>query len=132
MIRVSISSVSLGSLVANDEGVTNGGEEVMEPTIEVNWANELDIDLDALMLERFHTGTHFRLLMKHKRRVARFEQHNRWVAFTGRIDDVGHQWRELEKLRGDRISASRRADRYNFSDELLEMASKALDAQDSV
>ena len=35
---VSIGSVGLGSLVANDEGVTNGGEEVMEPVVVVGGA----------------------------------------------------------------------------------------------
>jgi hypothetical protein len=35
MTWVSIGSVGLGSLVANDEGVTNGGEEVMEPSVEI-------------------------------------------------------------------------------------------------
>ena len=38
MTWVSIGSVGLGSLIANDEGVTNGREEVMEPMITVGGA----------------------------------------------------------------------------------------------
>ena len=96
------------------------------------WADEMDIDLDTLMLEKFHTGTHLRLLKKHERRVAKFQQLNRWRAFDGHLDEVGKYWRDKEKLRRERISATKQGERYNFSDELIQIAMRSLDANDTL
>jgi len=99
---------------------------------DVNWADELDIDIDALMLEKFHTPSHYRLLRKHNRRVAKYQQHNRWVAFVGHLDEVGQKWREIEDLRRARIRAAKRPREYDFSDELVQIAVDSLDAKDSM
>ena len=96
------------------------------------WADEMDIDLDTLMLEKFHTPTHLRLLKKHERRVAKFEQLNRWRAFDGHLNEIGEHWRDKEKLRRARISATKQGERYNFSDELIQIALRSLDAHDTV
>ena len=71
----------------------------MEHFSEVNWASELGLDLEALMLERFHCTAHIKLAKIHKKRVARFEQFNRWVAFERHLDEAGQQWRDRETLR---------------------------------
>jgi len=107
----------------------HGGEEMIHP---VNWGDELGIDLEALMLERFHCTAHIKLAKIHKKRVARFEQFNRWVAFERHLDEAGQQWRDRETLRGARIREAKQPEEYDFSDEVLDIAERSLDAQDSV
>jgi len=104
----------------------------MEHFSDVNWGDELGIDLEALMLERFHCTAHIKLAKIHKKRVARFEQFNRWVAFERHLDEAGQQWRDCETLRRARISEAKQPKEYDLSDEVLDIAVAVLDAQDSV
>jgi hypothetical protein len=50
----------------------------------------------------------------------------------GHLNDLGQQWRAKEKLRRERISATKLGKEYNFSDELIEIALRSLDGRDSV
>ena len=83
--------------------VTNGGEEVMSAYSEVNWAEELGIDVVRLEEERFGSWSHWVLLSDHNKRVKKA-----------------------------RVAALRNSEDYTFTDEMVQMAIGSLNAQDPV
>ena len=95
-------------------------------------ANMLGIDLDTLEQERFRGRQHKELMATHQKRVEQFEAAKKMRDLDGHLDELGEKWRAKEKLRRERISASKLGKEYNFPDELIEIALRSLDGRDSV
>ena len=95
-------------------------------------ANMLGINLDTLEQERFRGRQHKELMAAHQKRVEQFEATKKMHDFDGHLDELGEKWRAKEKLRRERISASKLDKEYNFPDELIEIALRSLDGRDSV
>tara|TARA_R110000751_G_scaffold55875_1_gene119708 strand:- start:716 stop:1015 length:300 start_codon:yes stop_codon:yes gene_type:complete len=98
--------------------VTNGGEEVMSAYSEVNWAEELGIDVVRLEEERFGSWSHWVLLSDHNKRVKKYHA------------SVARQ--EKEEAFQARVAALRNSEDYTFTDEMVQMAIGSLNAQDPV
>jgi len=95
-------------------------------------ANMLGIDLDTLEQERFRGKQHKKLMAAHQKRLEQFEAAKKMRDFDGHLNEIGEKWRAKEKLRRERISATKRGQEYNFPDELLQIAIRSLDAGGSV
>ena len=90
------------------------------------------IDVNALEQERFRGKQHKELMALHEKRVEQFEVAKQMRDLDGHLNELGEQWRAKEKLRRERISATKLGKEYNFSDELIEIALRSLDGRDSV
>jgi hypothetical protein len=90
------------------------------------------IDLDALRREAFFGPDHKFLMLKHQARVERWLWSSAFLNFEGHLNELGEMWREKERLRVERIKATVESKRYHFSDEVLQIAMRSLDANGSV
>ena len=52
--------------------------------------------------------------------------------FMGTLNDIGQVWREKERIRREKIKATKEAELYDFPDELLQIALRSLDAGGAV
>ena len=92
----------------------------------------LDIDLEKLEEERFGSKHHWELMVAHDRRHQEYKARLRWQKFEGHLDEVGEMWRKKEQVRRARIAEKRNFDRYTFSDDVLDIAIRSLNARDSM
>jgi hypothetical protein len=90
------------------------------------------IDLRKLNEERFSGKRHHQLMAEHRDRVAAYEQAVIMTNFTGTLNDIGEVWREKERIRREKIKATKEAKLYDFPDELLQIALRSLDARGAV
>jgi hypothetical protein len=95
-------------------------------------ANMLGIDLDTLEQERFRGRQHKELMATHQKRVEQFEAAKKMRDLDGHLNEIGEKWRAKEKLRRERISASKLGKEYNFPNELIQIAIRSLDARGGV
>jgi hypothetical protein len=102
-------------------------------SLPANFEAELrGIDLDALRREAFFGPDHKFLLLQHEVRVQRWRWHSAFISFEGHLDEVGEMWRSRERLRVEKIKATVESKRYHFSDEVLQIAMRSLDAGGAV
>jgi len=92
----------------------------------------LGLDFEELIEERFSGEKHRELLRVHAKRLEKWAQIQRVEEFDGRLGLLGHQYRQREKLRRERISAKKQREEYDFPDEILQIALRSIDAQGSV
>ena len=92
----------------------------------------LNIDLEKLEEERFGSKQHWELIVAHDRRAEEYKARLRWQKFEGHLEEIGELWRKKEELRRARIAAKRNSDDYTFSDDVLNIAIRSLDARGSV
>jgi hypothetical protein len=85
---------------------------------EVNWAQELGIDLAKLGQERFGSFSHWVVLSEHNERVKKY-----YAALDRQ---------EKEEAFLARVAALRNSEDYTFTDEMVQMAIGSLNAQDPV
>ena len=90
------------------------------------------IDLRELRKERFAGKKHHQLMAQHRDRVAAYEQTVIMTNFMGTLNDIGQVWREKERIRREKIKATKEAELYDFPDELLQIALRSLDAGGAV
>lgn len=91
-----------------------------------------NIDLEKLKDEFFTSEAHEKLVAIHRGRKEEYQARLRWQRFDSHLNEIGEMWREKERLRRARITATKQAKEYDFPDELLQMAIRSLDAGGSV
>lgn len=85
---------------------------------EVNWAEELGIDVAKLEEERFGSWSHWVLLSDHNKRVKKY------------YASVARQ--EKEEAFQARVAALKNSEDYTFSHEMVQMAIRSLNARGAV
>jgi len=90
----------------------------------------LGIDIFELEKERFSGKEHRKLMVQHQKRVQEFEIKKQLADFEGHLNEVGEIWRGKERIRRERIRASKLNKHYAFSDKQLEIAMRSFDAKD--
>lgn len=93
-------------------------------------ANLLGIDIFELEKERFSGEEHEKLMEQHRKQVQHFRLKKQWAEFEGHLNEIGEMWRRKERIRRERIRASKREKHYAFSDKQLEIAMRSFDAKD--
>jgi hypothetical protein len=102
----------------------------MEHFSEVNWGDELGIDLGALIKESPLSGESIRAERKISKKAAEYWAHERFLAqiHADARDTIPDTQPEPMKIRKNRTKVSR----YEFTEAQLQIAERSLDAQDSV
>jgi hypothetical protein len=85
---------------------------------EVNWGEELGLDLAKLEQERFGSFSHWVVLSEHNERVKKYH--------------AALDRQEKEEAFLARVAALRNSEDYTFTDEMVQMAIGSLNAQDPV
>ena len=93
-------------------------------------ASLLGIDIFELEKERFSGEAHEKLMEQHRKQVQHFQLKKQWAEFEGHLNEIGEMWRRKERLRRERIRASKLGKHYAFSIKQLEIAMRSLDAKD--
>jgi len=93
-------------------------------------ANLLGIDIFELEKERFFGEEHEKLMVQHLKRVKHFKIKRQFADFEGHLNEVGEIWRRKERMRREKIRASKSQKHYAFSDKQLEIAMRSFDAKD--
>lgn len=90
----------------------------------------LGIDIFELQKERFAGEHHEKLMEKHQEQVQHFEIKKQLADFEGHLNELGEMWRRKERIRRERIRASKSGKHYAFSDKQMEIAMRSFDAKD--
>jgi hypothetical protein len=93
-------------------------------------ANLLGIDIFELEKERFFGPDHEKLMVQHQEQVQHFEIKKQFAEFEGHLNELGEMWRRKERIRRERIRASKSLKHYAFSDKQMEIAMRSFDAKD--
>ena len=93
-------------------------------------ANLLGIDIFELETERFSGEEHEKLMERHREQVQHFEIKKQLADFEGHLNELGEMWRRNERIRRQRIRATKSGNHYAFSDKQLEIAMRSLSAKD--
>ena len=93
-------------------------------------ANLLGIDIFELEKERFSGKEHEKLMVQHQKQVRHFEIKKQLAEFEGHLNELGEMWRRKERIRRERIRATKLGEHYAFSGKQLEIAMRSFDAKD--
>jgi hypothetical protein len=104
---------------------------MLRTTSEVDLATELGIDLHDLWDERFSGKKHLELMELHEQRVNNWNTLQAMRRFEGTLNEYGQVYRERERLRRERISATKRGENYGFSKLMIEIAIRSLEANNT-